>query len=77
MMSLGYRQWEDYFEGAVDEKHAIDRWKREEKKYAKRQITWFKKDKRIKWFDITAKNYPSNVEKIVKKWYDSRDVSKN
>lgn len=51
MYSLGYRQYRDYFEGGVPEDIAIDEWTREEIKYAKRQMTWFKKNKQIKWFN--------------------------
>lgn len=50
MYSLGYRQYRDYFEGGVPEEVVIDEWTREEIKYAKRQMTWFKKDKRISWY---------------------------
>lgn len=72
LMSLGYRQYRDCFEGEVPEERVVDEWKREEKRYAKRQVTWFKKDPRIKPFDITDKNYPKNVEKLVEKWYSTR-----
>lgn len=69
MASIGYRQWRDFFEGAVEEEKIIDEWKKEERKYAKRQITWFKKDKGIVWFDVIGKDYPKNVEKLIEKWY--------
>lgn len=52
MYTLGYRQYRDYFEGGVPEEVVIDEWKKEEIKYAKRQITWFKKDRRINWFSL-------------------------
>lgn len=68
MMSMGYRQYRDFFEGGVGEEAVIDEWKREEKKYVKRQLTWFKKDKRINWFDISDRNYLKKVEKLVKRW---------
>ncbi len=71
MSSLGYKQWKNYFEGKASKRVVVDSWEREERKYAKRQMTWFKKDKRIKWFDITQKNYPEGVEKLVEKWYHS------
>ncbi|MEK7550681.1 MAG: tRNA (adenosine(37)-N6)-dimethylallyltransferase MiaA [Patescibacteria group bacterium] len=71
MQALGYRQWRDYFEGGVPEEVVINEWAREEKKYAKRQLTWFRKDMRIKWFDIAADSYPGVVESLVKKWYSS------
>ena len=69
MTSLGYRHWKDYFEGNVPKNEVIEGWKREEKKYAKRQLTWFKKDKRINWFDVSNRGFEKNVEELVKKWY--------
>ncbi len=77
MMSLGYRQWRGYFEGVIDEDKVIEEWKKEEKRYARRQITWFKKDKRIRWFDITEKKLINNVEILVKKWYKEGDGKEN
>lgn len=71
MSSLGYKQWKGYFEGKESQKTAIDKWYSEEKKYSKRQMTWFKKCKEINWFDISDPDYPKNVEKLVKKWYSS------
>lgn len=69
MMSLGYRQWRDFVEGAVDKETAISEWKKEERKYSKRQLTWWKRDNRINWFDIRDKEYPKKVENLVKRWY--------
>jgi tRNA dimethylallyltransferase len=74
MLSLGYRQWRNYFEGKSSEQTVIDEWSKEEKRYAKRQILWFKRDKRINWFDITAKDYQKEVEKMVRKWYSSENA---
>lgn len=69
MHSLGYRQWRDFLEGDTPKEIVIDEWKREERKYAKRQMTWFKKDKSVKWFDISDSEYPNNVEKLVAMWH--------
>jgi len=69
MSSLGYRHWRGYFEGRVKKEKIIEDWKKEEKRYAKRQITWFKKEKRINWFDVSKPEFEKNVEKLVKKWY--------
>ena len=77
MSSLGYRQWRGYFEKTKGKKETIEDWKKEERKYAKRQITWFKKDMRINWFDITKANWADNVEKLAKKWYSSSNAEKN
>jgi len=77
MSSLGYRQWRDFIEGTKDKNETILAWKKEEKKYAKRQITWFKRDRRIKWFDISKPDWTDSVEKLAKKWYSSDDAKKN
>jgi tRNA dimethylallyltransferase len=71
MTSLGYREWQNYFLGKIDKSTAITDWKREELKYVKRQLTWFKNDPRINWFDISGEGYGKKVENMVKKWYYS------
>ena len=70
MSSMGYGQWQDFFEGKKPETEVIKTWEGEEKKYVKRQMIWFKKDKRINWFDVEDADYPENVEKIVQKWHN-------
>lgn len=69
MMGLGYRDYRDFFEGGIPEAQIIDEWTRGEKRYARRQMVWFKKDTRINWFDIKGSQYPKNVEELIKKWY--------
>lgn len=70
MSSMGYGEWKDFFEGKKSEIEVIKTWETEEKKYVKRQMIWFKKDKRIKWFDIQSKDYSENVEKTVDSWHN-------
>ena len=69
MYSLGYKQWYQYFEGKINNDQLAKHWANEELKYAKRQMTWFKKDKRINWFDVSDDNYKESVEELVKSWY--------
>ncbi len=71
MSSLGYGIWKDYFEGNKSEDKIIVEWKNQEKSYTKRQMTWFKKEKRINWIDPTKNNHLLEVEKLVEKWYKS------
>lgn len=77
MVALGYGQWRDFFEGGVEESTVVAEWSRAEKNYAKRQMTWFKKDPRVNWFDITDEGYPENVEKLIGKWHNQPNVAKN
>lgn len=71
MTSLGYMQWGDYARGKKSKDEALNDWKRKEQKYAGRQMAWFRRDKRIKWFDISKGGWKKRVEKEVKKWYIS------
>lgn len=70
MSGVGYRQWRPYFEHKATKEEIVRRWKTDEWRYAKRQMTWFKKDKRIKWFNITTPGWEEKVEKLVQNWYN-------
>ncbi len=69
MNSLGYKESEAFFKNGQTYEDFISLWIRNEMKYVKRQLTWFKKDKRVNWFDIKNLEFPKNVENIVNKWY--------
>jgi tRNA dimethylallyltransferase len=69
MDALGYKQFKQYFEGEKKLDEVKSDWIRDEVKYAKRQMTWFRKDKRITWFDVGKKDYEKKIEKLVGKWY--------
>ena len=69
MSALGYRQWRPYFEGKAKKQEVIKRWKLDEHSYARRQLTWFKKNPDINWFNIADPNYRRKVVRLVKQWY--------
>jgi tRNA dimethylallyltransferase len=48
--SVGYKEFFDVFDGKIPRDKAIELIKRNSRRYAKRQITWWGKDKEIKWF---------------------------
>ena len=50
MQTVGYKELFDYLNGKTDLPKAIDLIKQNTRHYAKRQLTWFKKDKEITWF---------------------------
>ena len=58
--SVGYREFFDYFEEKITREKAIELIKRNSRRYAKRQMTWWAKDKEIRWFD------PERVQEIIK-----------
>lgn len=54
LQGLGYKQLIRHLEGACTLPEAVEDIKRETRHFAKRQITWFKRDARIRWHDVCA-----------------------
>ena len=50
MQSIGYRHICDFLKGAVTYEETLRLLKRDTRRYAKRQFTWFRKDKDVRWF---------------------------
>lgn len=51
MQALGYKEVIEYLKGEVNEEEMVEKIKRESRRYAKRQITWFKRNENIIWLD--------------------------
>ena len=49
MSGIGYRQFKPYLEGASTLIEAVAALKRDTRRYAKKQMTWFRRDKSIRW----------------------------
>ncbi len=50
LQTVGYREMFDYFDGEIDFERAVELIKRNSRRYAKRQITWFGRDEDVHWF---------------------------
>jgi tRNA dimethylallyltransferase len=50
LQTLGYTEIFDFLEGKYDEQEMVRLLKRNSRRYAKRQLTWFRKDPLIRWF---------------------------
>ncbi len=84
MSALGYRQWKPLFqksdvgyrtqENATEstKRAIIQKWKYDEHAYARRQMTWFKKQRDIAWFDIRDDSFAARVTEKVRRWYTDR-----
>ena len=57
--TVGYKELFDYFEGRWTLKEAIERIKGNTRRYARKQLTWYKKDEQMKWF------HPDQKEDII------------
>ena len=70
--TLAYKEFSAYLKhpSAENKKQAILTWSHDEHAYAKRQLTWFKKQDNLHFFDINKKSFPASVNKLVSKWYN-------
>jgi tRNA dimethylallyltransferase len=59
LQTVGYREIFEYIEGKYDREEAIRLLKRNTRRYAKRQLTWFKRDPEMHWFN------PDQVEEMI------------
>jgi len=66
MNALGYKQVNYYLEGMLSYAEMLHEIKRETRHFAKRQLTWFRKDKRIIWFNVEHDDLPVLLKKIRK-----------
>ena len=53
MQGLGYREFCRHLTGACPFSDAVDEWKKRTRNYAKRQLTWFRHESGVVWFDLT------------------------
>lgn len=54
LQTVGYKELFEYLEGSISLDKAIEKIKTNTRNYAKRQLTWFKKDREIKWINATT-----------------------
>ena len=59
LQTVGYREMFDYFDGKISREEAIELIKRNSRRYAKRQMTWFRRDSEISWFS------PAEIDEMV------------
>jgi tRNA dimethylallyltransferase len=65
LKTVGYSEMFDYFDGEITLEQAVELIKRNTRHYAKRQLTWFRRDADVEWFN------PTDKEQIIK-YIDSR-----
>ena len=59
LQTVGYTEIFDYFDEKMTLPQAVERIKINTRQYAKRQLTWFKKDKEIEWF------FPTQIKEMI------------
>ncbi|WP_297392764.1 tRNA (adenosine(37)-N6)-dimethylallyltransferase MiaA [uncultured Peptoniphilus sp.] len=70
LKAIGYKEVISYLDCNIDFDEMVDLIKKNSRHYAKRQLTWFRREKRIKWFDRESDTILSDIENYI----DSRLV---
>jgi tRNA dimethylallyltransferase len=61
MQAIGYKEMAAHLAGLYPLEEAVRLVKRNSKRYAKRQFTWFKKEENVKWVDVTGLTEPEGI----------------
>lgn len=59
--AIGYKEFFPYFSGELSLELATEKLKQDSRRYAKRQMTWFKNRMAVKFYDVFSLDYPENV----------------
>tara|TARA_Y100000588_G_scaffold147920_1_gene161831 strand:+ start:304 stop:1230 length:927 start_codon:yes stop_codon:yes gene_type:complete len=65
LRTFGYDEILDFLENKCSCAEAIERIKRNTRRYAKRQLTWFRKDRRMRWLDVDTWGKGGVIERIL------------
>ena len=70
--AIGYKEFFPYFEGKETLEEATEQVKLHSRRYAKRQLTWFRNRLDAQWFDLISEpNQKSQIEQTIKKWLEA------
>ena len=53
IQAIGYKELYEFFDGSISFENAVENLKQNSRRYAKRQLTWFRNKMDVKWFDMT------------------------
>lgn len=63
--TVGYKELFDHFDGKCTLEHALDKIRQHSRNYARKQLTWFKRDKEIHWINLSEQE-PHVMERVAR-----------
>lgn len=72
LQGIGYKEVIEFLEGKVTMDTAIDKIKQGSRNYAKRQLTWFRRDKRIQWVNVDEFEDFNNLSRFIQNMVKSK-----
>jgi len=69
LQTVGYREVCQYLEGSIDRARMLELMMQNSRRFAKRQLTWFRRDKRIRWLAVRSeKEFREIVDEIMRQF---------
>ncbi len=67
LQTVGYRELFKYFEGEFSLEEAVEEIKKNTRRFAKRQLTWYRKNEEINWipFDIATEKLKQTIDQLL------------
>jgi tRNA dimethylallyltransferase len=65
IQAIGYKELYEFFDGSISLENAVEKLKQNSRRYAKRQLTWFRNKMDVKWFDMTNVEIPFTFSKKI------------
>jgi tRNA dimethylallyltransferase len=65
LQAIGYKEWFRYFSKEQSLETTIEQLKQNSRRYAKRQLTWFRNKMDVTWFDMTDVTYEEQIQKKI------------
>jgi tRNA dimethylallyltransferase len=66
VQAIGYKEIYEYLDGSISLERAIENLKQNSRRYAKRQLTWFRNKMDVTWFDVTDETHQKIIKEISK-----------
>ncbi|MEL3971222.1 tRNA (adenosine(37)-N6)-dimethylallyltransferase MiaA [Rossellomorea oryzaecorticis] len=66
VQAIGYKEIYEYLDGSISLDRAIENLKQNSRRYAKRQLTWFRNKMDVTWFDVTDESHQKIIKEISK-----------
>lgn len=64
MTPIGYKELFEYFDGNITKDEAIELIKKNSRRYAKRQYTWFNNQMNVNWFNVDFDNFNNTIDEV-------------
>lgn len=63
--TVGYKELFDFMDGKCTLEFAVDKIKQHSRNYARKQLTWFRKDKEIQWVNLSAPEAAEELNRLI------------